>query len=405
MSLPYSKPPSTPTVPVKPFTVSIPEGELASLQTLIRHARLPPATYENGSRRGGKFGVTAEWISAARDAWIDKFDCPKKVLIAEVFVARRKHENHINSFPNYIASITDDKETLDIHFVGLFSEKKQAVPLILLHGWPGSFLEFLPVLSRLKETYSPSDLPYHVIVPSLPGYAFSSGPPLDRDYRLQDVSRILDKLMVGLGFANGYVAQGGDIGSEIARFLAVDHQSSVHLNFCMVPESESTPSVPNELDDKMIERRKAFMFLGRGYAMEHATRPSTIGIVLSSSPIALLAWIGEKFLEWSDVDPPLEKILDHFLEAIQATDLETTTQNVTDQTGRPEDPNYFIRKPFGYSLFPLELFPVPRSHVATTGDLSFFRQHDTGGHFAALEKPEAFLKDIQEFIAESWSKK
>lgn len=116
-------------------------------------------------------------------------------------------------------------EELSIHFVALFSQKEDAIPVILLHGWPGSFLEFLPLLQIFREEYIPSTLPYHFIVPSMPGYAFSSGPPLDRNFTVFDVARIFNKLMNDLGFGSGYVAQGGDIGSSVGRVLAVEYAS------------------------------------------------------------------------------------------------------------------------------------------------------------------------------------
>lgn len=114
---------------------------------------------------------------------------------------------------------------MTIHFVGLFSKKADAIPIVLLHGWPGSFLEFLPLLSLLKDKYSPEELPYHLVVPSLPGFTLSSGPPLDRDFTGQDTARVINQVMVNLGFEGGYVAQGGDIGSRIGRIMAVDYDA------------------------------------------------------------------------------------------------------------------------------------------------------------------------------------
>lgn len=119
--------------------------------------------------------------------------------------------------------IKDEKGDFTIHFTGLFSSKPDAIPVVMLHGWPGSFLEFLKILSLLKERYTPETLPYHVVVPSLPGYAFSDKPPLDKDFGIRDISRIVNSLMVQLGFGGGYIAQGGDIGSRISRVLAATY--------------------------------------------------------------------------------------------------------------------------------------------------------------------------------------
>jgi microsomal epoxide hydrolase len=111
-----------------------------------------------------------------------------------------------------------------MHFTGLFSKKPDAVPLVMVHGWPGSFLEFLKILSILKNRYTPERLPYHVIIPSLPGFTFSSKPPMERDFSMQDSTRIINTLMVQLGFGSGYVAQGGDFGSLVSRELATNYE-------------------------------------------------------------------------------------------------------------------------------------------------------------------------------------
>jgi microsomal epoxide hydrolase len=130
----------------------------------------------------------------------------------------------------------DTNFTFDIHFIALFSKKADAVPLLLLHGWPGSPLEFLGALSVLMEKYTPETLPYHVIVPSLPGYAYSSGPPLDQNFDTEGIARVVDKLMIGLGFEKGYITQGGDIGSFVSRVLAVTAKSclAAHCEFVLL---------------------------------------------------------------------------------------------------------------------------------------------------------------------------
>jgi pimeloyl-ACP methyl ester carboxylesterase len=138
---------------------------------------------------------------------------------------------------------------LNIHFVALFSEKPGAIPVALFHGWPGkldgsclkfmrstsnlntgSFLEFLPILSLMKEKYTPQTLPYHLIVPSLPGYAFSDTPPLDREFDVRDISNFMNQLMIDLGFESGYIAQGGDIGSRVSRTLGIEHAACKGLS-------------------------------------------------------------------------------------------------------------------------------------------------------------------------------
>lgn len=170
------------------------------------------------------------------------------------------------------------------------------------------------MLSLIKKRYpDPSTLPYHIIVPSLPGYAFSSSPPVDRDFKAEHMAPVMDSLMHTLGFGDGYIAQGGDLGSFIARQLGVESPSckAFHLNLYQLPAPANAESLPiSEQEKKGLERGKAFRDSGSAYAMEHGTRTATIGLTLSSSPLALLSWIGEKFLEWTDEDPELDAILD-----------------------------------------------------------------------------------------------
>jgi microsomal epoxide hydrolase len=138
----------------------------------------------------------------------------------------------MNSVPHFKTPVRNGEDDLDIHFIGLFSERQDAIPILLLHGWPGSILEFLPILSDLVSKYTPSTLPYHFIAPSLPGYAFSSPPPLNKDFCIEDIARVMNQLMLDLGFGTGYVVQGGDIGSKVGRVLAAEHDAcrAVHCN-------------------------------------------------------------------------------------------------------------------------------------------------------------------------------
>lgn len=134
-------------------------------------------------------------------------------------------EGEIASFPSYKASVEYRGQRYDLHFLALFSDKRDAKPIVFSHGWPGSVLEFVPMLRHLKKTYTPSTLPNHILVPALVGYGFSSKPALDYGFSSRDNAAILDLMMVGLGFGRnggkgGYFAQGGDIGSFVTRQLS-----------------------------------------------------------------------------------------------------------------------------------------------------------------------------------------
>ncbi|KAK4899675.1 hypothetical protein LTR27_002941 [Elasticomyces elasticus] len=311
------------------------------------------------------FGISRQWLSDAKKQWETKYDW-------------RQTEKRINSFPNYTVSIEHPGFDFEIHFIALFSKKKDA---------------FLSTLDVLREKYTPEDLPFHVIVPSLPGYGYSNGPPLDKDFDVQGIARVVDKLMVGLGFGDGYISQGGDIGSFVSRVLAVN--------------AEACKAYTSLSEQKGLKRYNNFNEMGNAYAREHGIRPSTIGLVLSSSPVALLAWVGERFLQWSDTSPPLNEILDS-VSLYWFTDSFPRAIYPYRQFFGPKpsffhpDAEWHIKKPMGYSWHPKELAPVPKAWVAKSGNLVWYRGHDEGGHFAATEKPKLFVKDMEDFVEEVW---
>ncbi|KAI5478694.1 alpha/beta-Hydrolase [Pseudohyphozyma bogoriensis] len=395
---PFGTVPTSATLRPTPLLVRFDESALDELNTLLKYSRIAPETYEN-RQSDGRYGVTREWVLRMKQRWEGGFDW-------------RDTEKRINDVPNYKVPITARSgHVLDIHFAALLSENPTAIPIILLHGWPGSFLEFLPMLNLLTTRYTPSTLPYHFIVPSHPGYGLSGPPPLDGDFNLEDMAYIHDALMRGLGFEGGYVVQGGDIGSHVSRPLLANHASCKAglLNFIHMPEPTSVPrSALTQKENENADRANEWFATASGYALEQATRPSTIGFALSASPIALLAWIGEKFIDWTDDTPSDDTILEHvslyWLTNTIATTVYPYRHTPKDSPGVQNNPAWFIRKPFGFVSFPKELSVTPKAWADTTGDIVFFREHDKGGHFAALEQPEVLLKDIEDFVAQVWDR-
>jgi len=408
----YSTLPASVQKKPTPFEVSVPDDDIAELKQLLKLSRLPKKTYEN-QQEDRRYGVNLSWLTEVKRAWLEEFDW-------------KKSESHINSFPHFTSIVTTPNTpiptpsspnkpatistTQTVHFVALFSTNPSAIPVGLFHGWPGNFLEFLPILKLLKEKYPDSkDLPYHVIVPSLPGYAFSSPPPLDVDFDVGSVAAVMNQLMLDLGFGGGYVAQGGDIGSRVVKVLGdSDYPSckAVHVNFNYIgsPPAGTESEALNEKENTMVERGQEFMRTGSGYANMHGTRPSTIGAVLASSPLALLAWIGEKFLSWTDDDPSFSTILEsvslYWFTRTFESSIYTYRRRFLPPSQQPTEPK--VRVPFGFSNFPKELIPVPKSWAETEGNLVFYREHEKGGHFAALELPKVLLGDIEEFITQVW---
>ncbi|PSR78437.1 epoxide hydrolase 1 [Coniella lustricola] len=375
------------------FQLHVFESRLGDLMTLLKLSPIGPPTWENSAvaREQGKyFGVTRDWLSQAKESWLNKFDW-------------RAHEARINSFPNFKVPIQDGEgEPFSIHFAALFSTKTDAVPVIFLHGWPGCFLEFLPMLDILRTKYTAETLPFHAIVPSLPGYGLSSGPPLDRDFSGKDAARILNKLMVELGFGRGYVTQGGDVGYMISRILNADHDEckAMHVNTMMPEHDLDDTEGLDETELRYLAKFKDWQAKGAAYALEHGTRPATIGLVMAASPLALLAWTGEKYLEWSNTDIPLDTILAfaslYWFTSSMPRNVWPYRNILPDSPSRGAPP-MSETKPVGYSAF-RDIYVLPKVWTKRYPMIKFRKEHNKGGHFAALEQPEAFLADVHEFL-------
>jgi microsomal epoxide hydrolase len=284
----YSPPSSA-----KPFTLNIPDQDVSEWRQLLQLSKLGPTTYENTQTKEN-YGVTKEWLSNAKDYWLNTYDW-------------RAQEKHINSFDNFKMQIDD----INLHFVALFSEKKDAIPIVFMHGWPGSFIEFLPMAELIRKQYEKKDLPYHIIIPSLPGYTLSAPLPTDKNWTMEASSVIIHKLMTNLGFEK-YLAQGGDVGSFEARLLARDFDACVgihcksHLqdiilrgifdiyvlsvNMITPTATQPDPAKLSALEKEKLEKAAMWRKTCSAYSQEHGTRPATIGHVLSSNPLALLAW-------------------------------------------------------------------------------------------------------------------
>jgi pimeloyl-ACP methyl ester carboxylesterase len=205
MALAFCTLPANVTVQPAPFAFHVQPRDLLELGGLVSAAQIPPASWYV-KHDDGEFGISRDWLVAAKNAWIDDFRWGE-------------HEAKINSYPNFKVNITvDDGGVFSTHFAALFSKKPDATPVIFMHGWPGSYMEFFPMMDLLVQKYTPETLPYHVIVPSIPDYGFSTGPSEDVELTFPIAGEVMNKLMVSLGF-DAYVAQGGDVGSFMATLM------------------------------------------------------------------------------------------------------------------------------------------------------------------------------------------
>ncbi|KAL8281207.1 hypothetical protein RQP46_006241 [Phenoliferia psychrophenolica] len=377
-----------------PFKVAIPDSALETLKAQLKGAHVARPTYEASAAAGGRFGVQREWLLEAKARWEDGFDW-------------RAQEARINQFTQFTAPIPrPNGSVLKLHFVHERATNPHARTILLLHGWPGSYLEFLDVIEILKKTGQ-----YNIVAPSHPGYAFSDPPPTGEDFGKEDVADLMEALMQGLGYTS-YAVQAGDWGAAIARMLAVKYSSVIctHLNFIPVPSSPpqiDSNAILSAEDEAGLARGRDFIANGRGYSDEHRTRPATIAFVVSSSPIALLSWVGEKFLSWTDEDPVIDEVLTNLTLWWLTDTFPTSIYPYRDPSGNATDPKWFIKKPTGYSNFAKELLPSPRSWAATSVNLTWYRYHPKvkGGHFAAMEQPKLLAQDLCEFLDQEWPSK
>ncbi|KAK2031070.1 epoxide hydrolase [Colletotrichum zoysiae] len=378
------------------FTLRVPDRDVDELKQLVGLAKIAPETFYN-QQKDGRFGINRDWLIGARDAWL-KFDW-------------RKHEDRINSFPNFTAKV-DNAEwgTVDIHFAALFSKREDAQPIILLHGWPSSFMEFFPVFDLLMKKYTPETLPYHVIAPSLPGHDLSAKSlPVDLEPMLGVATDCLHQLMLDLGFGGGYTAHGGDTGSYVARFMSMKKGcKAFHLNMLRA-QGEEAGNVeelpPHEAEH--LQRANEWSTRGSFYFMLHGTRPATCGLAFSTSPVALLAWIGEKYQEWADKrNPiPLETILEvvslYWFTDTYAGSIFSYIEVVEGLTsGRRKHIPTSKEIPMGYSAWKADLAFMPKEWTEKAyPNLKLYRWHDKGGHFPGHEVPELMLQDLEDFLA------
>jgi len=328
--------------------------------------------------------------------WTDKFDW-------------RKQEAKINKYSNFITKVDD----IDIHFIQEKGSGPNPMPLIIVHGWPGSIVEFLDIIEKLAhpERFGGNEKDaFDVIVPSLPGYGFSGLPT--RPIGPRKMAEILDKLMTkNLGYKN-YLAQGGDWGATISNWLGYDHPKNcrgIHIN-CLTMRHPEGPQNKEEKDWQIKFDKDQKM--QDGYRTQQATKPQTLSYGMMDSPVGIAAWILEKFYFWSDIkNNDIESVYskDTLLANIMIY-IVTKTFNTASWIyygRREEGGRYFpkdfhrIEVPTAIAYFPKEMSAwPPRSYVERIFNIKRWTSFSKGGHFAALEQPDLLINDIREFSKE-----
>ncbi len=376
---------------VQPFKITIADNVLDDLRTRLVAARLPISLDETSWDDGASLAFTAKAI----EHWRTRFDW-------------RRQETRLNNLPQFLADI----DGLDIHFIHEIGVGPAPMPLVLTHGWPGSFTEFERIIPLLTDPGAhggdPEDA-FSVVVPSLPGFGFSSAPRMTGTGS-RAIAGMWQQLMTSLGYER-YGAQGGDIGSGVSLWLArlfPAHVIGAHLNYVsaglqptLLPHEEMTA------EEARFRQTAANWAAAEGaYSALQSTKPQTLAYSLSDSPTGLAAWIIEKFQAWSDCNGDLESILslDTILTDISLywfgnnlnASLRLYKENRLDPLAFA--PGERLTPPVGMAHFPKELPVPPRSWVERVATVTRWSEMSAGGHFAALEQPQLLAEEIRSFF-------
>jgi len=371
---------------VVPYIIDIPAARLAAIQTRVAGydwSQLPDVG-------GWSAGVGTEDLRRLVSYWQDDFDW-------------RAVEHRLNQLPNFTTEIEGER----IHFLHQRGDGSKP-PVLLLHGWPGSYLEF----ERLLEPLAADG--HDVIVPSLPGFAFSK--PISGVIGPRRAAELMHALMQRLFGQTRYIVQGGDWGAGIASWMANLHPEALfgfHTNMVSVFAEDAVPTSAEEKD--WFARRSAIFDWERGYSHQQGTRPQTLGVAMADSPVGAAGWILEKFGKWADLpkrpdgSPDLwsrfseEQLLTNIMLYVAPASAVTASWIYHGQ--RLERSDRFaaggrVRAPMGVAAFRDPVFlPPPRSFAARTYNVVHWTDMPRGGHFAAMEEPELLLADLRAFIA------
>ncbi|RCS62684.1 epoxide hydrolase family protein [Microbacterium sp. JB110] len=314
----------------------------------------------------------------------------------------RSFEARLNEIGQYRTII----DGLGMHFLHRRSERADATPLILTHGWPGSIAEFVDVIDELADPKEQGMPALHVVVPSLPGFGYSDK-PTETGWGVERIASAWVQLMGRLGY-NRFVAHGGDWGGNITAILGgsfPDHVLGIHTTLALPPPGMTTDSL-TATERARVEETRDFWQNNRAYAKQHATRPQTIGYALVDSPVALLAWLLDKFAEWSDTeDGPFETISrDRILDDVTLYWLTRTGASagrIYSESPHSLDPDLRVDVPSAITMYPGDTESrTPRAWAQERyRRIVRWKQPETGGHFPSLEVPEYFVRDLQQGLA------
>lgn len=410
----------------EPFTIDVPERVLSDLDERLRKTRWPAAV-DGADRLDWPYGIDLDTLKELVDYWRHAYDW-------------RKAEAQLNRFPQYLVDIDGQR----LHFIREPGSEgvdgPRPLPLILTHGWPGSTVEFMGIIDQLahpeRHGANPVDA-FDVIVPSLPGYGFS-GPPMRRSGDKLErgpigpraIAHLWHRLMRDkLNYQRPYAAQGGDWGAAVTTWLGFDHGAAqpapagkpadtangdtgmvgIHLNMMVLrPGIDEKATALAAEEQEWLAQARAVRNRETAYQRIQSTKPQSLNVGLTDSPVGLAAWILEKFHGWSDCKG---KVLEHFDPDTLVTNVMIYWINnaigtanwlyrgVIEEQSIALPLGQRVELPTGYARFPADLSPPPpRAWIERAFNLRRFTEMPHGGHFAALEAPDLLVEDIREFF-------
>jgi epoxide hydrolase len=380
------------------FRVDVAQSDLDDLYLRLDQARWP----DELAGVGWAYGVPLGYLRELARYWRDEYDW-------------RAAEAELNLWAQFTTTV----DGANVHFAHVRSPEPGATPLLMTHGWPGSIVEFADVVGPLTDPRAhggdPADA-FHLVLPSIPGFGFS-GPTTETGWEFTRVAAAFSELMGRLGYAR-YGVQGGDWGAIISRELGrtrPERVIGVHLNLLPNSFQDHEPE-PDELEalspaerSRAVaswERLKSWSHERQGYADLQATRPQTLAYGLTDSPVGQLAWIAEKFKEWTDSEDRPEDAVDrdrmltnvmlYWLTGTAGSSARIYYERAhADYWGSPPEPS---TTPTALAVFPHDNF-IPLRHIADrTNNIVQWTEYDKGGHFAAMEQPDLLVGDIRTFF-------
>jgi pimeloyl-ACP methyl ester carboxylesterase len=376
------------------FRIQIEDGVLDDLRLRLHDARL---TTPPGDAAGWEFGASPGYLKALVDHWLHRYDW-------------RHHEARLNELPQFVADVAG----ANIHFVHQRAAAPSSTPLLLLHGWPDSFYRYhkvIPMLAAPERYGGDAADAFELVVPSLPGFGFTG--PVRRPSAEQPTrqsAELLWRLMTEVLGHERFAVAGGDGGSALAQILAIDHPDSVigiHLTDLGWHVANVDASKLPKKEQKYLEAGKKRFMQDGAYAMVQATRPRSLAPALNDSPVGLAAWIVDRFHSWRDGgagdleasfsrDDLLTNIMIYWVTQTIGSSMNSYYADARSPSLSTDD---YVEVPVGLALFPKDIGGIPpRTFAERTLNVRRWTEMPRGSHFAALEEPELFARDVTAFF-------